>query len=118
MMRIAGLCAAGLMSCCTVRHYQAQPTVRFAFPSLDVAGACASSLTVDDVRQIKHLADRHDVLKPIDQIVADHPDEAEVKCGHPEKSGDPITTFEVRKKNGRWIISKKPYTSTETIVTS
>ena len=75
-------------------------------------------MSVDDVRQIKRLAhDRSDILKPIDQIVTDHPNETEVKSGHPEKSGDRMTTFQVRKQNGRWMILGKPYTSSETVIT-
>ena len=75
-------------------------------------------MTVDDVRQIKKLAhDRSDILKPIDQIITDRPNEAEVKSGSPKKSGDPMTIFQVRKQDGRWLIIGKPYTSKETIIT-
>jgi hypothetical protein len=77
-------------------------------------------MSVDDVRQIKRLAhDRSDILKPIDQIVTERPNEAEVKSGNPRKSGEPMTTFQVRKQNenGRWIIIGRPYTGTETIIT-
>jgi hypothetical protein len=118
MVLIACLCAPWFLTSCSVPRYQAQTSVRFAFPSVDVAGACASQMSVDDVRQIRNLAhSRPDILKPIDQIVTDRPDEAEVKTGNPEKSGDPMTTFEVRKKKGQWIIIGKPYTSSETIIT-
>jgi hypothetical protein len=83
------------------------------------AGAYRKQLTLDDVRQIVRLAnDRPDVLKPVDQIVVDHPDEAEVNTGNPQNSGDPACTFHTRKRNGRWFISDKQYCTRETIITS
>jgi hypothetical protein len=95
-----------------------ETAIRFAFPSMSVAGRYENQITVDDVRQIKKLAhDRSDILKPVDQIVIDRPDEAEVKCGGAQKTGDPMTSFDVRKKNGRWFIIGKPYTTRDTIIT-
>jgi hypothetical protein len=83
------------------------------------AGPYHKQLTVDDVRQIVRLAEkRPDVLKPVDQIVTDHPNEAEVHTGNQQQSGDPACRFHVRKRNGRWFISDKPYCTRETIITS
>src|SRR5689334_24494474 len=91
-----------VMAVCTscLDNYTAQ---RFAFPSIQTGGRYGESLTIDDLRQINRLANaRSDIRKPIDQIIADHPNEAEVNCGNPLKQGDPGTTFRVRKKNGQW----------------
>jgi hypothetical protein len=112
------VCLAELIAACATQPYDGNTAVRFAFPSIDIAGRCRTLMSVDDVRQIKRLAhDRSGILKPIDQIVTDHPNETEVKSGHPEKSGDRMTTFQVRKQNGRWMILGKPYTSSETVIT-
>ena len=108
-----------MLSCSESQPYAAQTAVRFAFPSLGVTGSCASRLTVDDVRQIRELArNRPDIKKPVDQIDIDHPDQARVSSGNAQNPGDVMTTFEVRKKNGRWIIIKGSAGTGEAVITS
>jgi hypothetical protein len=108
-----------LSGCAPGSVYGVSNTIAFAYPTMGFAGTYCKQLTVDDVRQIVRLAkDRPDVLKPVDQIVVDHPDEAEVHTGNPQTSGDPARSFHARKRNGRWFISDKPYCTRETIITS
>ena len=108
-----------LSACAPASVYGVSNAVSIAYPTLAFAGTYRKQLTLDDVRQIVRLAnERSDVLKPVDQIVADHLKEAEVHTGNAQKSGDPACSFHVRKRNGRWFISDKPYCTTETIITS
>jgi len=111
--------AIGLNGCAPGSVYGVSNAIAFAYPTMGFAGPYSKQLTLDDVREIVGLAkQRSDVLKPVDQIVVDHPDQAEVHTGNPQKSGDPACGFHVRKRNGRWFISDKPYCTTETIITS
>jgi len=117
---ILGFAAALLLSACAPGSpYGVSNAISFAYPTMGFAGTYRKQFTLDDVRQIVRLAEnRQDVLKPVDQIVVDHPDEAEVHTGNPQKSGDPACSFHVRKRNGYWSISDKPYCTEETIITS
>jgi hypothetical protein len=76
-------------------------------------------MTLDDVDQLVQLARaRPDILKPLDQIEVQHPDEAFVKSGNPEQTGDQMTTFSARKKDGRWFIVPGSVNTGEAIITS
>jgi len=108
-----------LISCATDSVYGVSNSIRFAYPTMGFVGAYSKQLTLGDVRQIDRLArERSDVLKPVDQIVADHPDEVEVHTGNPQTSGDRACTFHARKRSGRWFISDKPCCSNKTVITS
>ena len=117
---ILGFAAALLLSgCAPGSPYGVSNAISFVYPTMGFAGTYRKQLTLDDVRQIVGLAEnRPDVLKPVDQIVVDHPDEAEVHAGNPQKTGYPACSFHVRKRNGQWSISDKPYCTRETIITS
>jgi hypothetical protein len=117
---IPGFVAALLLSgCAPGSPYGVSNAISFAYPTMGFAGTYRKQLTLDDVRQIVRLAEnRPDVLKPVHQIVVDHADEAEVHTGNPQKTGDPACSFHVRKRNGQWSISDKPYCTRETIITS
>jgi hypothetical protein len=111
--------AFALSGCAPGSVYGVSNAIAFAYPTMGFAGPYRKQLTLDDVRQIVRLAEnRRDVLKSVDQIVIDHPDEAEVHTGNRQQSGDPACSFHVRKRNGRWFISDKPYCTRETIITS
>ncbi len=108
-----------LSGCAPGSAYGVSNAISFAYPTMGFAGAYRKLLTLDDVRQIVRLAiERPDVLKPVDQIVVDQPNEAEVHTGNPQTTGDPACRFHARKRNGRWFISDKPYCTRETIITS
>ena len=120
MQRIALIaCTVAMLGC------QSQPDVvsnaiRFAFPSMVFEGQYTTQLTLDDVRQIVAIGkSRSDILKPIHKIWIEQPNEAKVQGGDPQRTGDPVTSFKVRKQNGHWrLIEKSLYTTKETIVTS
>ncbi len=96
--------AAAFSSCASGAH-QVQTAIRFRYPSIDIYGPYAKDWTLADVQQLVGLARaRSDIKKPIDQIEVYRVDHARVKSGNPQKQGDPLTTFEVRKQNGRWVI--------------
>jgi hypothetical protein len=108
-----------LIGCARGSVYGVSNGISFAYPTMGFAGPYSKQLTLDDVRQIVRLAnDRPDVLKPVDQIVVDHPGEAEVHTGNPQSTGDRACRFHAHKQNGRWFISDKPYCTNETIITS
>ena len=108
-----------LSGCAPGSPYGVSNAISFAYPTMGFAGTYRKQLTLEAVRQIVRLAEsRPDVLKPVDQIVIDHPDEAEVHTGNPQKTGDPACSFHVRKRNGQWFISDKPYCTRQTIITS
>jgi hypothetical protein len=68
-------------------------------------GAFCKQLTVDDVRQIVRLArSRREISEPVQEIVMNRPDEAEVICYEPHGTAELMPEFKVRKKNGRWMI--------------
>ncbi len=116
---IPGFAALLLSGCAPASVYGVSNAISFAYPTMGFAGTYRKQLTLDDVQQIVRLANRRpDVLKPVDQIVVDHPNEAEVHTGNPQKTGDPACSFHVRKRNGRWSISDTPYCTRETIITS
>jgi len=112
-------CCLSLISGCASNTYSDVPTaLRFAYPSLYVDGSYAKQLTVDDVRQIVALArSRPDILKPVDHIVVNQLDAAEVDSGS-SRTGRVMTWFKVRKENGRWIIIKGSVETSEVIITS
>jgi hypothetical protein len=116
---ITCFCAVATLNCCTSGFYHVQTAIRFRYPSVDLFGTYASQWTVDDVRQIVDLSrNRPDIKKPIDQIEVDRPEHASVKSGNPQNQGDPLTTFEVRKQNGRWIIINGSVNTGPAIITS
>src|SRR5437660_7295522 len=106
-MLVSCCCFSLISGCVSSNTYSDVPTeIRFAYPSLGVDGAYSRHVTLDDVRQIIALArNRADVLKPVDQIVINRPDEAEVNSGT-SRTGHVTTRFKVRKENGRWMIIK------------
>jgi len=100
------LCLVALFGCAPPPKPQAD--IRFAFPTLTLDGAYASQLTFAEVRQIRDLVrDRADLRKPIDHITIDKPDEAHVTSGAPRKNGDLSSSFDIRRKVGRWFIVEK-----------
>jgi hypothetical protein len=108
-----------MLSSCASGFYHVQTAMRFRYPSIDLYGKYASQWTVDDVRQIVELArSRSDIKKPIEQIEIDRPDHANVKSGNPQNQGDPLTTFEVHRQNGRWIIIKGTVSTGPAVITS
>ena len=116
---VTAFSAAFLLSGCAGSVYGVSNAVAFAYPTMGFARIYCKHLTADDVRQIVRLAkERPDVLKPVDQIVVNHPEDAEVHTGNPQTSGDPACTFHARKRYGRWFIIDKPYCTRETIITS
>jgi hypothetical protein len=107
------------LSCCTSGFYHVQTAIRFRYPTLDIVGAAASQMTLDDINQLVELAGaRPDILKPLDQIEVQRPDEAFIKSGRPEKTGEKGTTFSARKKGGRWFIVPGSVNTGEAIITS
>jgi hypothetical protein len=111
--------ALATLTCCTSGFYHVQTAIRFRYPALDIFGAAASQMTLDDIHQLVELArSRSDVLKPLDQIEVQRPDEAYIKSGNPEHTGDKITTFSARKKAGRWFIVPGSINTGEAIITS
>jgi hypothetical protein len=46
-----------------------------------------------------------DIKKPIEKIGVYRADHARVRSGNPRKQGDPLTTFEMCKRNARWTIT-------------
>ena len=76
-------------------------------------------MTLDDIDQLVELARcRPDILKPLDQIEVQHPREAYIKSGRPEHTGEKMTTFSARKKDGRWFIVPGSVNTGEAIITS
>lgn len=118
MKHVAFIACLATMLGCQSEPYAVSNSIRFAFPSMGFAGRYSGQLTVSDVRQIVELA-RHDsrIVKPIYQIVADRPDEAEVNSG-PDVQGALGTTFRVRKQNGRWILLEKSINTGQTFFTA
>ncbi len=90
---------------CTSGPHRVQTTIRLRYPNIDIYGSYAKDWLIADVQQIVELAgSRPDIKKPIDQIEVYRADHARVKSGNPQNQGDPLTTFEVRKQSGRWMI--------------
>ncbi len=114
------VCTAAAIISCQTQPYPVSTPIRFAFPTIAFEGSYAPRLTVDDVRQIVVIAkSRSDILKPVDKIMIEQPNRATVKTGNPQQTGDPVSSFEVRKEQGRWhLIEKSLYTTRETIITS
>jgi len=107
------------LTCCTSGFYHVQTAIRFRYPTLDIFGAAASQMTLDDIDQLVELARaRSDILKPLDQIEVQRPDEAFIKSGRPEHTGQKMTTFSARKKAGRWFIVPGSINTGEAIITS
>ena len=107
------------LTSCTSGFYHVQTTIRFRYPTLDIFGAAANEMTLDDIDQLVHLARaRSDILKPLDQIEVQRPDEAFVKSGNPQQTGDRGTTFSARKKDGHWFIVPGTVNTGEAIITS
>jgi len=70
-----------------------------------------------DVEQIKALTiQRLGPKKPVSEINATKPDEAEVTAGRCSYAGDVCTRFTVRKRHGHWLITSK-ITEEQIIVT-
>jgi hypothetical protein len=107
------------LTCCTSGFYHVQTAIRFRYPTLDIFGAAASQMTLDDIDQLVELVrGRSDILKPLDQIEVQRPDEAYMKSGGPEHTGEKMTTFSARKKAGRWFIVPGSVNTGEAIITS
>jgi len=107
------------LTCCTSGFYHVQTVIRFRYPTLDIFGAAASQMTLDDIDQLVELArDRPDILKPLDQIEVQRPNEAYIKTGRPEHTGEKGTTFFAQKKAGRWFIVPGSVHTGEAIITS
>lgn len=108
---------AGL-TCCTSGFYHVQTAIRFRYPTLDIFGGAASQMTLDDIDQLVELArGRPDILKPLDQIEVQRPDEAYIKSGRPEHTGEKMTTFSARKKEQDWLIVPGSVNTGEAIIT-
>jgi len=76
-------------------------------------------MTLDDIHQLVELARaRPEILKQLDQIEVQRPDEAYVKSGRPDHTGEKMTTFSARKKGGRWFIVPGSVNTGEAIITS
>jgi hypothetical protein len=113
------LCVGGLSSCVEPRPYESQTSIRFAFPTLAIDGAYASRLTLAEIRQIRELVrNRADLKKPVDHITIDRPDEAHVTSGAARENGELSSSFDIRKKNGRWFIVEKSIQTSPSIFTS
>jgi hypothetical protein len=96
---------AAAFASCTSGPHRVQTVIRFRYPNIDIYGPYAKDWVIADVQQIVELAQaRSDIKKPIDQIEVYRADHARVKSGNPQQQGDPLTTFEVRKQNARWMI--------------
>ena len=106
-------------TCCTSGFYHVQTAIRFRYPTLDIFGAAASQMTLDDIDQLVELARvRADILKPLDQIEVQRSDEAYIKSGSPERTGEKMTTFSARKRGGRWFVVPGSVNTGEAIITS
>lgn len=104
---------------CASGFYHVRTAIRFRYPTLDIFGAAASQMTLDDIHQLVELARaRPDILKPLDQIEVQRADEAFIKSGNPQQTGDKMTTFSARKKAGRWFIVPSSINTGEAIITS
>ena len=120
MRLIALVCAGFLVMACqsTSPNPGVSNAIRFAYPSMGFRGSYCRELTVDDVRQIVNLArSRADIRKPVDEIVADRPNEVEVETGSP---GSPIglqSKFKAQKKNGWWMIIEGSIHTNRVIIT-
>lgn len=65
------------------------------------------TLSQADMGAINRLvAHRRDVRKPIVQAMMLRADYAEMMSGRSDKTGDPVTIFRVRKKDGKWILEE------------
>jgi len=118
MKWLTALCTAAVLTGCQSSPYDVSNAIRFGYPTMGFVGSYTRQLTVDDVRQIVELARNNPkIVKPVQQIVMSHPDEAEVNSG-PWETHSLGTTFNVRKKNGRWMIIEKSINTGETIITS
>ena len=108
-----------MLTCCTSGFYHVQTAIRFRYPTLDIFGAAAGQMTLDDINQLVELARaRPDILKPLDQIEVQRPDEALIKSGRPENTGEKMTTFSARKKGGLWFVVPGSVNTGEAIITS
>jgi Tfp pilus assembly protein PilP len=112
--------AAMMLAACTSGFYHVQTAITFRYPTLQITGAGASSLTLDDVNQWTALARaRSDILKPLFQVEVPRPDEASVKSGRPlDDPKQRMTVFDLRKKDGRWFIVPSSVRTVESIITS
>ena len=78
----------------------------------------AQQLTRDDIWQIIQLARQQPWAKlPVTQLDGYRSDRIRVKSGAPQKSGDVMTEFEVRKQNGRWLIVEGTINTGPAIIT-
>jgi len=76
-------------------------------------------LPKEDVWQIVKLAmNRNDILRPIGQIIVVGPNEVQATGGIPRDSGDPMTFFIARKRQGRWKIVEESIYTGPCIITS
>jgi hypothetical protein len=83
-----------------------------------IAGAYADRLTYRDVVDIRALVKHRRELRPIFRIWMHWPDSALVDTGNVVNTGDTITTFIARKKNGQWTIDESSIERHEAIITS
>ena len=104
---------------CQSEPYPVSNAIRFAFPNMAFHGPYAARLTVDDVRQIVALSrSRPDIRQGVDMIEADSTDEVTVHTGYAEKTGNIVTEFKARKRNGRWILLEKTISTGATVITA
>jgi Tfp pilus assembly protein PilP len=114
------LIAAIMLTGCTSGFYHVQTAITFRYPTLDITGAGASSITLDDVNQWTESARaRSDILKPVFQVEVMRPDEAFVKSGRPlDDPNQRMTVFDLRKKDGRCFIVPSSVRTVRGIITS
>ena len=114
---IPSLFAAILFGCVSPYH-PVSNDIRWAYPTMGFRGPYCKDLTVDDVRQIVALAKRRtDVLKPVGMINVDRPNSVKVESDPSEGPATRVTTFEARKKNGRWMIIQGSIRTNQVIIT-
>ena len=83
-----------------------------------IQGAYADWLTYHDIIEIRALVQHRPELRPIFRIWMHWPDRALVDTGTVANTGDTITSFIARKKNGRWAIDESSIEKNRAIVTS
>jgi hypothetical protein len=82
-------------------------TLSLMHPGLTIEGAYEKTLTSQDIDEIVAVSAQRDIRQPLDVIRSVAPSVAEVESGGPEKTGDPTTSFKVKKMNGHWSVVPK-----------
>jgi hypothetical protein len=104
-----------LLGSCLSPHYRAIALQSY----VQVDGPYAASLSKTDVRRIIELSyTRDEIRKPVYRIYAEAADQVDVSAGRPQNTGDIVTGFKVRRKDGNWIIITGSIYDTEVIITS